>query len=286
MKHILITGASTGIGRALAESFLKRGDFVWAGVRNPEVLSSLKSQFPQTLEVLKLDVALADEVTRALQVVQATRPQDFILINNAGIALGGPVEAVDLNEWRKLFEVNVFGLLAMTQTFLPLLRQVKGRVINIGSISGRMSSPFLAPYTSSKHAVRAISDSLRREMRSLGVKVVLIEPSPIRTEIWDKSIQHSRELEAKMTPELQAVYSEAMASLVGAVEDVAKNAVPVSHVIEAVENAVDLENPYPYYLVGKNIHLQALLARLLPVRAMDAIFAKGFRFQNTTKRSP
>ncbi|MDG0815414.1 SDR family oxidoreductase [Bdellovibrio svalbardensis] len=285
MKHIIITGASSGIGHELTANFLKRGYFVWGGVRNPETLANLKQQYPQTLEVLKLDVTSNADIESAFQKISQVGVASLSLVNNAGLALGGPIEAIDLDEWRKLFDVNVFGLLRMTQVFLPLLRKTKGRVINIGSISGRMSSPFLAPYTSSKYAVRAITDSLRRELRTLGVKVVLIEPGPIKTDIWDKSIQSSRKLEAKISPELHRVYGEALENLVLAVEDVAKNAVPISFVTEKVVRAVELENPYPYYLVGKGIHLQALVLRLMPVRWLDAIFARGFRFQKTEKRA-
>ncbi len=279
MKHILITGASTGIGHELTAKFLERGYFVWAGVRKPETLASLKQKFSDRLEVLKLDVTVNSDIESAHQKIAQAGVTDFALVNNAGIALGGPIEAIEIEEWKKLFEVNVFGLLRVTQIFLPLLRKTKGRVVNIGSISGRMSSPFLAPYTSSKHAVRAITDSLRRELRSLGVKVVLIEPGPIKTEIWDKSIESSRKLETKISPELQSVYGEALDNLVLAVEEVARNAVPTSHVTEKVIKAIELENPYPYYLVGKGIHLQALVLRVIPVRWLDAIFARGFRFQ-------
>ncbi|QDK39062.1 SDR family oxidoreductase [Bdellovibrio sp. NC01] len=282
MKHVLITGASTGIGFALTKSCLEQGYTVWACVRKLEALKDLKDKYP-TLHVIRMDVTSNEEVVAAANIISQQSVKDFVLINNAGIALGGPIEAMNLKEWRNLFEVNVFGLLQVTQAFLPLLRKTKGRVINIGSISGRMSSPFLAPYTSSKHAVRAISDSLRRELRSLGVKVILIEPGPIKTDIWDKSIAQSEKLEAQLTPELQEVYGDAINSLKSAVTDVAKNAVPVSYVTNKVLQAITLPNPYPYYLIGKNIHFQAWLMKLLPVRVVDAIFARGFRFQKARK---
>lgn len=282
MKHVLITGASTGIGLALTKSCLEQGYTVWACVRKLESLKDLKDKY-STLHVIRMDVTSKEEVQAAANILSQQSVDDFVLINNAGIALGGPIEAMDLKEWRNLFEVNVFGLLQVTQSFLPLLRKCKGRVINIGSISGRMSSPFLAPYTSSKHAVRAISDSLRRELRTIGVKVILIEPGPIKTDIWDKSIAQSEKLETQLSPELQLVYGEAMQSLKSAVTDVAKNAVPVSYVTVKVLRAITLENPYPYYLIGKNIHLQAWLMKLLPVRVVDAIFARGFRFQKARK---
>ncbi|HEY1079086.1 MAG TPA: SDR family NAD(P)-dependent oxidoreductase, partial [Bdellovibrio sp.] len=130
MKEVFITGASTGIGYALTESFLKRGDFVWAGVRKPEVLSDLQAKYPDLLKVLKLDVTSATDIAAAAKVVSEKKIfAPFILINNAGVANGGPLESLPLTEWKNLFDVNVLGLVAVTQAFLPRIRQSQGRIL-------------------------------------------------------------------------------------------------------------------------------------------------------------
>ncbi|WP_374076722.1 SDR family oxidoreductase [Bdellovibrio bacteriovorus] len=286
MKEVFITGASSGIGHALTESFLKRGDFVWAGVRKPEVMKDLQEKYPRLLRVLKLDVTSASDIESAWKMVSENKTSDqFVLINNAGIAVGGPIESLPSVEWKNLFDVNVLGLVAMTQKFLPRLRDTKGCIVNVGSISGRIATPYLAPYCSSKFAVRAISDSLRREMRPLGVKVVLIEPGPIKTAIWEKSIEHSQDLRKHISSEQMKIYGPAIEALNSAVTDVAKSAVPVSWVTDKVLQAVDSSNPKAYYLIGKGIHFQAFLAKHLPVKWLDALLALGFRFKRGSKKS-
>lgn len=274
MKQIFITGASTGIGYALTESFLKRGDFVWAGVRKPEVLNDLQAKYPDLLKVLKLDVTSTADIEAAVKgVAEKNFTHPLILINNAGIALGGPIEALPIADWKSLFDVNVLGLVEMTQKLLPVIRATKGRVVNVGSISGLIATPFLAPYCASKFAVRAFSDSLRREMQSFGVKVILLEPGPIATPIWNKSISISQ---TKFSSEHLKTYASGMAAAESLIEQSAKGAVPVSWVTEAVFKAVDKRNPQPYYLIGKGIRFNAFLARFAPVRLLDALIALTF----------
>lgn len=278
MKDIFITGASTGIGYALTESFLKRGDFVWAGVRKPEVLKDLQAQYPELLKVLKLDVTVATDIEAAVKAVsQRNSSRPFILINNAGVALGGPIEALPIAEWRNLFDVNVIGLIEMTQKLLPTLRATKGRVINVGSISGLIATPYLAPYCASKFAVRAFSDSLRREMHTFGVKVVLLEPGPIETPIWNKSISSSQ---TKFSSEHLKVYASGIAAAERLIERSAQGAVPVSWVTDAVLKAVDRKNPRPYYLIGKGIRFNAFLARFAPVRLLDTLINFTFAIKS------
>jgi NAD(P)-dependent dehydrogenase (short-subunit alcohol dehydrogenase family) len=284
MKHVLVTGASTGIGLDIVKSLLKKNYFVWAGVRKPEVLAGLHAEYSKTLRVLKMDVTKSSDIRDAFLEISSAQSKhamtEFSLINNAGIAIGGPCEGVPMSEWRGLFDVNVFGLIETTQVFLPLLRQTKGRVINIGSISGRIASPFLAPYATSKFAVRAFSDSLRREMRPHGVRVVLIEPGAIDTGIWDKSVDKSEDLKKNLAPEILNVYGRAIDSLVRGVKKVASDAAPVEWVTSAVLDAMTKQDPNPKYLVGKMIRVQAILANFLPSRQLDQLLAKGYRFTN------
>ncbi len=277
--HVLITGASTGIGLATAEKLLVEGYSVWAGVRNPRSLDELKKIYEDQLQVLKLDVSSEDDVNQALQVINLQKNGDQLtLINNAGISGGGPLETIPIKTWRALFDVNVFGLVQMTQAFLPTLRKKRGMVINIGSIAGHLASPYLSSYSASKFAVRGLSDSLRRELLPLGVKVVLVEPGPIKTPIWKKSTASSLGDQASMTEEQKSTYDAAIVKVLQTVESVENDAIPVQDVANLIHEILQSKNPRPYYLIGKNIHLYAWIARLMPVRLLDKILVKrGFK---------
>jgi len=279
MKHILITGAASGIGFDLTKAFLNEGWTVWAGHRDSNALETLKISHPQNLHLIKLDVTLSADIDSAFQKISQVSPQDFILINKAGIAVGGPLEALPIEEWKKLFAVNVFGLVQMTQKFLPLLRKTQGTVINVGSISGRIAGPFLSPYAGSKHAVRGITDSLRRELLPFGVKVVLLEPGPIKTEIWRKSLKASLEIKQNASPEQIQVYGSATDLLASGVDQVERMAVPVEHVTRKVVQILKSPNPKAHYLIGRWIRLQVFLISALPTKIADKILSQGFRGQ-------
>lgn len=281
MRHVLITGTSTGIGYHLTETLLEKGFTVWAGLRSPQAMNPLKEKYPQKLHVLQLDVTSNQDIDQAFRKISSDPSiEEFSLINNAGVAIGGPIEALSMNEWHKLFNVNVFGLIEMTQKFLPLLRKTRGCVVNIGSISGRVAAPFLGPYCASKFAVRAVTDSLRREMMTLGVRVALIEPGPIDTPIWDKSVQKSQQVSQTLSPEMRQVYGESLQALEAGVEATAATAVPVSHVAKNVLKALNSKHPKAYYLVGKSIRLTAFMVKYLPTGLLDRLIVKGFRGQS------
>ncbi|WP_413290252.1 SDR family oxidoreductase [Bdellovibrio sp. HCB337] len=285
MRHVLITGTSTGIGYKLTEDLLKEDFVVWAGLRSPQALESLAQKYPQKLHVLKLDVTSSQDIAEAYSKISVDPTlKEFYLVNNAGIAIGGPIEALPISEWKKLFDTNVFGLIEMTKTFLPLLRRTQGRVVNIGSISGRVAPSFVAPYSASKFAVRAFSDSLRREMIDQGVKVILIEPGPIKTPIWDKSISRSQQLEKELTPEMKQVYGKTLIGMQASVEMTAASAVPVDHVTRKILKALNSPNPCAYYLIGKGIRLTAFFVKHLPTKTLDRLISRGFRFQKAPRQ--
>jgi len=277
LKQILITGASTGIGYCLARNLLEQGHQVFAGVRKVASLERLKEDFPDRLTVLKLDVTIEEDIQSAFNEINKKfdKDKEFVLVNNAGIAVAGPIEALPLDEWRKLYDVNLFAAVRMTQIFLPLVRQTKGRVVNVGSISGQISSPFLAPYCSSKFALRSFSDSLRRELLPLGVKVVLIEPGPVRTEIWSKSISHSEEQSRKMSDEMKATYGARIDSLRSSVKETVKEAIPVEIVARSMVKAIVGDHPRLNYLLGRRIRLHAALGKYLPARLVDRMMMSG-----------
>jgi len=195
MRSVLITGVSTGIGKAIAEELLNTDFIVIGSVRNLSDAKDLKNRYKEFFFPVKFDVTKKDEIQAAKIEIEKILSENSsylsCVINNAGIAIGGPIRYLDVDLFRKQFEVNLFGLIQVTQTFLDLMidsnnYKMKNKIINIGSISGKRSYPFVGPYTASKHALEGLSDSLRRELLIHDIDVVLIEPGPIRTPIWDK----------------------------------------------------------------------------------------------------
>ena len=195
MRTVLITGVSTGIGKSIAEELLRNNFYVIGSVRKQEDAKHLSEKFPNKFNSVIFDVtdykSIEESKTGVKKILKANDSYLCSIINNSGIALGGPVQYLDIEIFKKQFEVNFFGLISVTKIFLDLLiesntRPLKNKIINIGSISGKRSYPFVAPYTSSKHALEGLNDSLRRELLLHGIDVVLIQPGPIKTPIWDK----------------------------------------------------------------------------------------------------
>ena len=204
MENILITGASTGIGYSLAKIFLQKGCRVFGSVRKKEDADRLKSSLSGEFIPLLFDVVDHKAVEASVAQIKEVIGDEGLdcLINNAGIAVNGPILQLDLEDYQRQFDVNLFGVIAVTKTFLPLLGASKdykkkpGKILNISSVSGEISFPFLSPYCASKHALDAFSDSLRREMLIYGIDVISIQPGPIKTPIWKKSINISEELQS------------------------------------------------------------------------------------------
>ena len=184
---VVVTGSSTGIGRACALGLDRAGFAVYAGVRKAEDGDALRAAAPR-LEPLIVDVTDGEAIAAAAERVrEATGGRLAGLVNNAGVAVAAPVEGVALDELRRQLEVNVVGQVAVTQAFLAMIRAARGRIVFMSSIGGRNALPFVSPYNASKHAIEAIGDSLRQEMRPFGVEVSIIEPGSVATPIWDKS---------------------------------------------------------------------------------------------------
>lgn len=271
---VVVTGASSGIGRATAEHLADAGWQVFAGVRRQADADALARA---SITPLLLDVTDADSVRAAVAGVreQAGDRLDG-LVNNAGISLGAPVEFVDLDELRSLFEVNVVGLVATTQAFLPLLRNAPGRIVCIGSISGRFAFPFLGGYAASKHAVEALCDSLRTELRPWHLPVSLVEPGNVDTAIWDKGRADFDAKVAAWPDEAQRLYGDTVPLMRRVVEQSQRHSVPPQRVARSVEHALTARRPRARYLVGADAHAQAILRRL-PDRPRDAVLSAGMR---------
>jgi len=276
-RAILITGASTGIGRACTVHLAGRHWRVFAGVRNDSDAETLRSAHDHITPIM-LDVTNEQHIERAAQTI-ADRVGDaglHALFNNAGIGLGGPVEFLPMHIWKRQYDINVFGQLAVTRAMLPLLRRAAppARIVMMSSISGRVSSPLLGPYASSKFAIEAISDALRLELRPWNLRVAVIEPGPIDTPIWRKAQDTIDELQKELPAEAFERYGDMMNALLESARRSERNAAPVSAVVGAIEHALNAKRPRARYLIGRDARIGALLAGLLPTRWRDALMAR------------
>jgi NAD(P)-dependent dehydrogenase (short-subunit alcohol dehydrogenase family) len=276
MKSVIITGASSGIGEAASIHLAKKGWRVFAGVRKNLDGDKLRSYgiFPVLMDVTK-ESTLRDALEQIKSDMQNS--DELSLVNNAGIAIGGPIEAVPIEKWKEQFEVNFFGLIQCTQIFLPLIRKSKGKIINMSSVSGLAAIPYLGPYAASKFAVEAVSDFLRREIQKFGCKVIVIEPGPIKTPIWNKSMSSRTELVGNISKDLLPVYEQDLESFLKMVNRSAENAVSVEKVSLVIEKALKQKNPKTRYVVGdSSISLQTRLLPFLPDRWLDKMIASQF----------
>jgi NAD(P)-dependent dehydrogenase (short-subunit alcohol dehydrogenase family) len=262
---IFITGASTGIGRATAVRLANAGYTVIPGLRRDEPLPD-----PVAKPVL-LDLADPESLAPACAEVLDRADGSLVgLVNNAGMNVSGVFEALAMEEWRTQFEVNLFGHLAITQALLPGLIPNQGRVVTVGSIGGRMSLPYLAPYSASKFAVRAWMDALRGELAPQGVRAVLIEPGAIATPLWEKGTTTASARIDDLPPDLKARYQRHMNGALHTAAMAERHAIPAERCAKVIERALTARHPKGHYLVGPDARLQAMIA-ILPTRLFDGV---------------
>lgn len=272
-KSALITGASTGIGATCALRLHRAGYRVFAGVRRPEDGERLREATSERLRWLRLDVTDGNQIDDAVRDVAGTVEAHGLdaVVNNAGIAVGGPLEYLPAAELRRQLEINVVGLHAVTRAFLPLVRRARGRIVHMGSISGRIASPFTGPYAASKHAVEALADALRLELAPDGIHVAVIEPGQIVTPIWDKGLSEAAAVAERIPPEGLARYGQRLKVMRWVLESAPRRALPPEAVADAVMHALESDAPKTRYVVGTDAKLRLWLTRLLSDRAMDAL---------------
>jgi NAD(P)-dependent dehydrogenase (short-subunit alcohol dehydrogenase family) len=273
---VVVTGTSTGIGEACALHLDRLGFRVFAGVRNTADGQGLKAKASGRLIPIQLDITDAATIASALDRVATALDQGGLagLVNNAGIAVAGPLEFLPIGEIRKQLEVNVLGQIAVTQAFLSLLRKGRGRVVNIGSISGRSALPFLGPYAASKFAMEALTDSLRLELRPWNIRVSIVEPGTIATPIWRKSLAAADEIARDLPERARQLYGPAIASMRRI--SAARTPIPAQAVAEAVEHALTAKRPRTRYVVGRDARLRKML-ELLPDRTRDWLISRRLR---------
>ena len=270
-NHVLVTGASSGIGEACALHLDRLGWRVFAGVRKTADGERLQEQAGSRgrLTPVRLDVTDEAQVEEALASIGEQVGSDGLagLVNNAGVAQGGPLEFLPLSTWREQLDVNVFGQIAVTKAALPLLRKATGRIVFIGSIAGRVAAPMIGPYAASKHAIEAIGASLREELLPWGLEVSVVEPGVIQTPIWSKGRATADAVEAELGDDARRLYHDHIQTARASIEKNDKKGVPATKVAEAVEHALTSPRPKLRYLVGTDAKVAGNLVRVVPDRA-------------------
>ena len=270
---VLITGTSTGIGRACALHLDHKGFKIFAGVRKVEDGNALKMESSEKLTPVIIDVADNDSIKEAAKEIAKAVGNEGLggLVNNAGIVVSGPIEFLPIEDmWRQL-NVNLVGHLAVTQSFLPLLRIGKGRIVNVTSIGGRQSVPFMGPYCASKAAMEALSDSLRMELRKWNIPVSVVTPGTVFTPIWEKSVKIAREKSHNFPQNFRDSYGVDFEKVLNAPAKVQKMGVPPEKVAKVIYHILTTKKPKSRYIVGLDAKLQIMMAKFLPDRVRDRI---------------
>lgn len=279
MRSVVVTGAASGIGRSAALRFDREGWRVFAGVRSDRDGEALRAEASERLVPLRLDVTSSEQISAACERISAEVGGSGLdgLVNNAGITIPFPLEALSLDDFRRLLDVNLTGQLAVTQALLPQLRTARGRIVFVSSISGRRGMPMLAAYSASKAGLGAIADGFRQELRGWRIGVSLIEPGSIETPIWNRG---EKELEAarKRSPvDAESLYGKLIAAFLELAGGMDWQKTPPDKVVAAIEHALTARRPRPRYLVGLDARSQALATRFLPDRVLDFLTALYIR---------
>ena len=276
--YVLVTGASKGIGKAIALHLDSLGYHVFAGVRKQADGDTLRELASDRLMPLILDVTDAEQIAGAAEQVAAVTGDNGLygLVNNAGVAASGPLEILSLDSLRWQFEVNVFGQVAVTQALLPLIRKAKGRVIMMSSISGKWSFGFIGAYGASKYALEGVANALRQELHPWGIHVSTILPGVIDTPIWETStnwVQQQIDTGA-FAAEGVALYREALDNAMALNSAGDENGIPPLRVAEKVQQALTAKTPSTRYYVGKDAQVMRVLVNLLPPRWVDVLMRR------------
>ncbi|MEZ0350859.1 SDR family NAD(P)-dependent oxidoreductase [Mycobacterium sp. pR1184] len=273
---IVVTGASTGIGAATAKELARRGFHVLAGVRRDADADALRTE---GIEPVIVDITMESDVAAIAERVAHDplhRPLRA-LINNAGIAINAPVEALPITQWRKQFEVNLFGHIAMTQALLPALLLSAGTVVNISSVGGKVVLPTYGAYAGSKFALEAVSDALRREVAELGIKVVVVEPGAVKTEMAERGIATAEELQANMTDTQVARYGDLAAAVIAQARSFGEVGVSAEHAATVIAKAATATRPRTRYTIGRDAAILLRVSRVVSDRVLDRIVGLNLR---------
>ena len=268
-RAVVVTGASKGIGRAVALRLARIGWRVYAGVRQTADGDALRGENASIIPV-RLDVTRAEDIAAAAALVHSQLGDAGLsgLVNNAGIAVAGPLEFLPPSALREQLDVNVVAPLAVTQAFLPMLRAARGRIVNIGSIAGRSALPITGAYSASKFALEAISDALRVELSPWGIEVIVVQPGGVATPIWETSALRAEELARNYPAAAEERYGSILKGVRKRALRTTEKGMPAEAVARAVEHALSARRPRTRYLLGRDAKVRALLERL-PDRLRD-----------------
>ncbi len=265
---VFITGAFSGIGRASATRLRKDGYRILAGMLDEQQQADfLEGPDPTDGMVpVIIDISSQESIAAALARVSAELGAEGLagLVNNAGIALAGPIEFLPVDTLRRQLEVNLIGHFAVTQAFIPLVRKGKGRIVNMGSVSSRVSNLFLSPYAMSKHALKAFNDSLRMELAPWGIKVSLMEPGNVATSIWETAFKEVDRFVAALPPEGERLYGGMIRTMMATMGTKGKPRITAAVVAGKVLHAIGSKNPRAYYPIGMDRWIKVTLNRCLP----------------------
>jgi len=276
--HVLVTGASSGIGRAAVARLAAGGYHVYAGVRRPTDGAALQqaareAAAPGEVTPLLLDVTDQAQIAAAAEAVGGHVGAAGLagLVNNAGIGGFSPLELTAVGDFRRLLDVNVTGQLAVTQAFLPMLRRAQGRIVMVGSIGARFTPPFTGPLAASKSALTTLAEALRQELAPWNIRVVVIEPASIRTDAVGKLRSDAAQLISQADPGPRALYEDSFQRMVTAFTALHDKGSPPDVAARAIARALAAPRPRARYLTGKNSRRMAILAAALPTPVLDAL---------------
>jgi NAD(P)-dependent dehydrogenase (short-subunit alcohol dehydrogenase family) len=268
MPLVLVTGAARGIGKSIVEHLASHGWDVIAGVRSQQDAEAVTKANPQRISAAILDVTSADDI----EALGLSLPERLdAIVNNAGIVVGGAMETLSPDEWRKQLEINVIGQLGVTAAVMPRLRRSRGRVVFISSVNGRLSMPLIGAYAASKFALEAAADALRMELSTWKIPVVIVEPAQTDTDMWRTADTMVEDLEAGLEPEHRELYAKHIAGFKKRIPVSQKMAVPAEKVSAVVEEALTARRPRARYVVGLGPKLQVVLLTKLPTRVRDRV---------------
>jgi NAD(P)-dependent dehydrogenase (short-subunit alcohol dehydrogenase family) len=272
---ILVTGASTGIGHAIAMHLAHNGYTVYAGVRKEGDRERLEAEHARIRPII-LDVTVPADAARAIQTIREAGDALVGLVNNAGIAVAGPLEYLPLDALRLQFEVNAIAPIAMAQAALPLLRETRGRIVNIGSITGRLAAPFIGPYSASKAAIASLTDSLRQELARFGIAVSLLEFASVKTPIWEKGRRGRDALVASMPPQAMTHYGSLAEAVIAQTKIEEREGMDPEVIAATVLAALRASKPRERYLIGRRARIQAVAA-ILPPSTRDRLVKQAMK---------
>jgi NAD(P)-dependent dehydrogenase (short-subunit alcohol dehydrogenase family) len=275
-KSVLVTGTSTGIGRCAALSLDQLGYQVFATIRKEQDAKSIQSEASDRLIPLMLDVTEPASLDQAREIVKHKVSDAGLwgLVNNAAIGFVSPLEFAPMDDFRWLYEVNVFGLLAITQKFLPLIRQSRGRIINISSTASSAVAPFHGPYSSSKLALNGLTDSLRLELKPLGVQVSLIVFGSVQTPIWETGGDISDRVTQGFPPEALKIYGENFGRLRDYFNRIGKTGITTDQACQSILHALSADRAKTHYYVGPDAKMHYWLRRIFYGRIADWIMMR------------